>query len=250
MSEAANIVARLDVGEAIPLPLYQAMCEAIALVHRIDEIKDIRDKAMAMRLYAIQRDARELASQVSEIRIRAELRLGELIRDLEKAQGARTELPNTADMKLKTDAIKSAGITPMTAHRLERLTGGDDPEARQAAKKAAENVFQLARTEGKPVTRARVQQAVDAEVAKIRPAAPVTKLAVKTRKEREVESGDAALFGHAVSTIAERVALTGSQIARLHSGEQIDWRLDHGRRALARLQDYVAALEGRTGRAG
>jgi hypothetical protein len=51
-----------------------------------DEAKDIRDKAEAMRAYARQAKNKDLEVDAAEIRIRAERRLGELIR-AQKTEG-------------------------------------------------------------------------------------------------------------------------------------------------------------------
>ncbi len=69
---------------------YDAMCRAIAEAHAV-EVKDIRDKAMALETYARLANNTEDERRVAEIRIRAERECGELLRDTEKAQGRRTD---------------------------------------------------------------------------------------------------------------------------------------------------------------
>lgn len=64
--------------------IYDAMCTAIADCHRIDEVKDLRDKAMALELYAKQAKNFEAERKASEIRLRAERRTGELLLALKR----------------------------------------------------------------------------------------------------------------------------------------------------------------------
>lgn len=52
----------------------------------MDEAKDIRDKAVALAAYARQANDTSLERQVHEIRVRAERRTGELLRDMPKAK--------------------------------------------------------------------------------------------------------------------------------------------------------------------
>lgn len=66
---------------------YNAACQALALAKQTDEVKDIRDKAEAMRAYAHQAKNRQMEIDATEIRIRAERRLGELIKAQKETVG-------------------------------------------------------------------------------------------------------------------------------------------------------------------
>ncbi len=62
------------------LVLFDRARSALAEAHAVDEVKDIRDQAVALRAYYSQRDGSlEMANQCAEIKVRAERRLGELL---------------------------------------------------------------------------------------------------------------------------------------------------------------------------
>jgi hypothetical protein len=75
-------------AEVFPLALYDAMCAAIAEAYEVDEVKDIRDKAMAFEVYARQAQNVDAETQACRIRLRAERKAGELLKQIEKAKGA------------------------------------------------------------------------------------------------------------------------------------------------------------------
>jgi hypothetical protein len=93
---------------------YEAARTALAEAHRIDEVKDIRDKAEAMAAYARQAKDTELIQYATEIKVRAERRCGEMLARTERAPGAKgvgtsaverydTTPPTLSDMGLTRD---------------------------------------------------------------------------------------------------------------------------------------------------
>jgi hypothetical protein len=69
---------------------YDAACRALARAVAVDEVKDIRDVAIAMRVYAHQAKNREAEANAVELRMRATRRLGEMIEAQKETVGLNT----------------------------------------------------------------------------------------------------------------------------------------------------------------
>lgn len=122
--------------------LYERMCLAIAQCAAVDEASGIKDKAEQLQAYARVRDNSEAERQFAEIKLRAAIRIGEISRELEKAEpnhGHGAGLPISG--KTKEQALAEAGISTSTAQRYEELTGGREEQVQKVAFKAAEHYF-------------------------------------------------------------------------------------------------------------
>lgn len=112
---------------------YDEACRAIAEAKAVDEVKDIRDKAEAMRTYARQAKNRDLEVNAAEIRMRAERRLGEMIVVQKESVGlnrgggngsnqfraTRSETEQVAPDKLPT--LAEAGIDRKLSMRAQKM---------------------------------------------------------------------------------------------------------------------------------
>jgi len=167
---------------------YEEMRVAVERCARIDEAAEIKDKAAALQAYARQRDDAELEVWTSEIKLRASVRIGELVRELDKAQGARTELlPAT---ETKSTAIAEAGLSKSQAYRYQELAGPREANLQTAGKAAAERYFAEARATKVPATESGLRSAVTVAVhAAMGPDA--LKRAASAIKREEKQAGQA-----------------------------------------------------------
>lgn len=120
---------------------YDQARQALAACRSADEVKDIRDKSEAMRLYAKQAQDTELEQWAAEIKFRAQRALGEISAALEK-QKNQAALPTGG--KSKSEALADAGISTSTANRYEKLAAIPEPVIEEAIAKSREA--------GKPVS--------------------------------------------------------------------------------------------------
>jgi hypothetical protein len=99
-----------------------AMCSAIAECYRIDKVKDIYDKAFALELYARQAKNTDAERKAANIRLRAERRAGEILKNLAREQGNRNDVTSSNGApKLHqspyAQALQESGISRQTAGR-------------------------------------------------------------------------------------------------------------------------------------
>jgi N6-adenosine-specific RNA methylase IME4 len=100
-------------GSARLLIRYDNACRALAEARSVDEVKDVRDKAIAMAAYARQARNRDLEADAIEIRLRATRRLDQL-RQAQKAtvglnEGGRPRKTGVSDT-LVVPTLASQGI--------------------------------------------------------------------------------------------------------------------------------------------
>ena len=115
----------MDQTVTTELARYDAMHAAIIAAHSVDEVKGIRDQASALVQYARQsRQSIEDINRVTEIKLRADYRIGELVPALERAQGQRADLTTSVHdgQKLSLAAqLDAAGLSRGTVTRCQLL---------------------------------------------------------------------------------------------------------------------------------
>mgnify|MGYP001564590869 FL=1 len=89
---------------------YEAANRALEEARSIDEVKDVRDKAEALRLYAKQAGmSLEMQNKCADLKLRAERRAGEMLAEMEKNPGTvlggnivrpPSDIPKLADLGL------------------------------------------------------------------------------------------------------------------------------------------------------
>jgi len=110
-------------GPSTALVRYDAMCQAIAAAYEVDEVKDIRDKALALEHYARQARNTEAERQACEIRLRAERKCGELMAaQLDRTGRGRPE-------KVSTDpTLSELGVSRDQSSQWQRLAAVPESE--------------------------------------------------------------------------------------------------------------------------
>jgi hypothetical protein len=120
------------------LAKYDAMIDAITAAHEVDEVKSIRDQAVALEHYARQAKNVEAERKACEIRLRAERKVGQITKKIEKSKGGRPKKESSgaapsvsktrgaAPPVSKKALLKAAGVTVDQAKQWEKLAAVPD----------------------------------------------------------------------------------------------------------------------------
>ena len=138
--------------EKMQLIRYDAMCQAIAECERVDEVKEIRDKAIAIEAYAKQAMNTDAERQACNIRLRAERKVGQMLKDMEKAKGARQPGTHRGTTRLHdgtASTLSDMGISKQQSSRWQKLAEVNEKEFESA----------LADPEEKPSTSGMIRKA-------------------------------------------------------------------------------------------
>ena len=102
---------------------YDAMVSAIAECHRVDEVKDLANKAQALALYARQAQNVDAERKATAVRLRAERRAGELFKELERSSGgyAPNAAATVAGASEYREALERTQTSERTAQRWQEL---------------------------------------------------------------------------------------------------------------------------------
>lgn len=127
--------------------------QALMIAKNIDEVKQIRDQAEALRLYLKQQgESLEMQNACAEIKLRAERRAGEILREMPKNEGGgngsnqyekratgNTMLP-VADV---TPTLSDIGLTKMQSSRFQSIASIPELSFEQAIAETKNNCDEL-----------------------------------------------------------------------------------------------------------
>ena len=105
------------------LAKYDAMVYAIAECHQVDEAKDIRDKARAMEVYASLAMNFDAERQAADIRIRAEVKTGELLSANDDVKKGRRSIQMS-----DAPTLKGIGVSRDQSSKWQKMAGIPDDE--------------------------------------------------------------------------------------------------------------------------
>ena len=100
---------------------YDTMCRAIDAAYKVDEVKDIRDKAIAWEVYARQAKNVEAERRACEIRLRAERKAGVLLKAMEKAKGGRPKKTGAKTAPVSEPGLADLGVTKKQSSQWQKL---------------------------------------------------------------------------------------------------------------------------------
>jgi hypothetical protein len=115
---------------------YEAACRALAACKAVDEVKNLLDKAEAMRLYGRMAKDKTLEMDAAEIRMRAERRLGQMLTEQKASVGLSTgsrmagKLPDGSAVVANDHrpTLADAGISKDLSSRAQKMAAVPEAE--------------------------------------------------------------------------------------------------------------------------
>lgn len=101
---------------------YEAARAALAEARSIDEVKDIHDKAEAVRAYARMAQDVQLEIDAAEIRVRAERRMGLMLAEMDLSKGGRPKKTGSESEPV-SPTLESLGIDKKLSSRAQKIGG-------------------------------------------------------------------------------------------------------------------------------
>lgn len=125
--------------------------QALMIAKNIDEVKQIRDQAEALRLYLKQQgESLEMQNACAEIKLRAERRAGEILRDMPKntgnaGNGRPSKLGGNIVLPPKDDTptLSDIGLTKMQSSRFQSIASIPELSFEQAIAETKNNCDEL-----------------------------------------------------------------------------------------------------------
>lgn len=205
---------------------YDAARYALQQAVEIDEVKEIRDKAEAMAAYARQAKDTEMIQWVTEIKVRAERKAGEMLASMEKHPGAKGVGSNQHEVRshdVTAPKLSDLGITKNESSRWQKLAAIPETQFEQAVSAAKEVAGE--------VTTAAMLRIERAQTGKVKPKEAANEDETYTETEHLIDQ----LRG-SVSTLSEE----NDRLANIAATQVFDGSDEDRAALLGRLDSLVA----------
>lgn len=131
-----NALVKMEAGTG--LARYDAARYALQEAVAVDEVKDIRDKALAMAAYAKQAGDTGLIEMATEIRVRAERKAGQMLAAMPKATGGDAQRTRLHGATESPQTLEQLGVTKTQSARWQKLAAVPEEQFEQAVAAAKE----------------------------------------------------------------------------------------------------------------